>query len=482
MFKDYDEKIKTEVIVLSDLKNLDYKNYLSYYEIWRLEYEKEKEYPNKSKEEIKAEIKEEIKKEKEKYAKETKEKFYQINNDNTKELDEKFKQVKLKVNFNCEQKILNDEKFYTISQGCFTVYDNRFFNKLFEIKFKGNYIITSVIQLDNKDLVFFAINLLIIYRLKEGKYVLFQKIEENQTGFHIQISYSGCCGYPKTYKAKYIKEISGNRFICVSNFGFKIYSLNEKNEYSLALLEWYHEGLKTILELDKNSFLFCSQIYCEGSIRVSTHNDFIIDKIDLRKITQTEKENKLYYQSDVIRYYYGRREKNSPKNTNEKAIKTIDSLKITYDHKQFMKYITYEKHHYFQGNAILKNKYLVIGIGNYILIYDIFSGEELKRYELLINGKDSLYICNANIKKWKNDEDNEFLINIKGNIVLFKLTNDNDLKIINQSYYENINYLKKLNEKNNVFYDDGKKDDTYYDRDYYSYSNDNKNYCVTIFH
>ena len=41
---------------------------------------------------------------------------------------------------------------------------------------------------------------------------------------------SGCRVFPKSYSAQFIKEISGNRFILVSNYGYKIYSLNEKNE------------------------------------------------------------------------------------------------------------------------------------------------------------------------------------------------------------------------------------------------------------
>ena len=165
MYKDFNENIKPQDITLSDLKNLNYDSFYNCYDIWDMEYKKKKENPNKSKEEIQAEVKEEIKKEQE-----TKEKFYQINNEKTKELEQKFKQVKLKVNFDSAPKILRDGKLYTIYQGCFIVYDNRFFNKLYEIKFEENYNITSVIQLDNKDLVFLAGNILIIYRLKEEKY------------------------------------------------------------------------------------------------------------------------------------------------------------------------------------------------------------------------------------------------------------------------------------------------------------------------
>ena len=62
-----------------------------------------------------------------------------------------------------------------------------------------------------------------------------------------------------------------------------------------------------------------------------------------------------------------------------------------------------------------------------------------------------MYNCKGKIEKHNNNENNEFLINIKGNIVLFELTNDNNLKIISQSFFEN---LKKLNENDNEFNDE----------------------------
>ena len=81
------------------------------------------------------------------------------------------------------------------------MYNNKLYNKLFEIKFEENNNITSAIKLDNKDLVFFASDQLIIYRLKNEKYSFFQKIDENRAGYKQQISYSGCQGYPKIYKS-----------------------------------------------------------------------------------------------------------------------------------------------------------------------------------------------------------------------------------------------------------------------------------------
>ena len=249
----------------------------------------------------------------------------------------------------------------------------------------------------------------------------------------------------------------------------------------------YYEGLETIIELDKNSFIFCSRINHNLTYGGPAHNELIIGKIDLREITEEEKKNKLIEKDDDNSYRQVINEEGE-KIDDEKAKKIIESLKFTYDHQLFIKYSIRREYHYFQGNVILKKKYLIVGIDNNILIIDILSGKLLKRYELFINGEDNSYICSANIIKWNNNEDNEFLINKGGNIVLFELTNDNDLKIINQSFFENIKSIKKLNEKNNIFYDDGtEKKDPYNGRKKFSFfflNDENCFYgkkCVSIF-
>ena len=148
-------------------------------------------------------------------------KYYQIDDAKNKELEQIFNKINLKIIFPSKARILRDGKFYTISKGCFTIYKEKFYNKLFEIKIRGSDKITSVIELDNKDIIFFKNEQLIIYRLKDGKYSLFQKIKESRVGYEIQFSSSGCSEYLKTYRTLYIKEISGNRFISVSNYGLK---------------------------------------------------------------------------------------------------------------------------------------------------------------------------------------------------------------------------------------------------------------------
>ena len=115
-------------------------------------------------------------------------------------------------------------------------------------------------------------------------------------------------------------------------------------------------------------------------------------------------------------------------------------------------YSTSGSHHYSNGNVILKNQYFIVLIDNNILLFDISSCIQLKRYVIYLYG-DNLYKYVLNIMKWNNKKDNEFMLALNGNIILFELTDEFKLKIISQIYSKNVKYLKKLNEKSNKFYD-----------------------------
>ena len=258
MNKDPDESIKKEIIILSNIKNINNHSYSTFYDLL-LKRRIQKEKPYISDEIILSDIIKEKEKKSNKLRLESKEKYYKINEDKSKELESVFGQVKLKIKFSSKPSLLRDGKFYTISENNFIIYNDKLFNKLYEIKFKENEEIISIIQLDNKDLVFLSKEKLIIYRLNNDKYSLIQKIEENRTGYEIQMINKEGSYHAKSYKSSFIKDISGNRFICANNYGFKIYELNEKNEYSIILIETYYEGLKVIHELDLNNFIFFSE-------------------------------------------------------------------------------------------------------------------------------------------------------------------------------------------------------------------------------
>ena len=448
--------MEKETIVIFDLKNLKKYMFNEYYNLSQLIFEKEKNEPNKSKEEIEVEIKKEIKQNINEFIKGKKDKYYNIDENKSKELDSIFKQIKLKVVFNSSPKMLNNEIFYTYSEGKFDIYNNKNIKKLFELNFEKKYKFKQVIQLDNKDLVFFNENgILLIYKLQNENYVQKQIIYETRAGYQCQMDSGGCCSSgEKYYFPEFIKKISDNRFICVSNYGFKIYSLNEKNEYSAILIEEYYEGIKLIHELDNNNFIFCTEINYSANMCSPSHNEIIIAKIKLKDLANVEKEKRL---KKVNKDYYNYYEEPIDKQK-ENAKKAIESLKLTAESKPIYYFNKNGKTPTIKNYVVLKNKYFVVSIDNTLLIFDLISNEQLKIYELLINGEDNLYFGGLNLKKWICQEDNKFFICINGNFILFELTNDIELKIINQSYFPYIRNLKILSENNNQFYDDFQKE------------------------
>ena len=480
MYEGFDPEVKSEYILISGLNNSNEKEFYDSYNDSRIEKENKNESPNKSEKVIEAEVKEEIKGNTNDSKEEYIQMSYEINKEKEKELESKFKQLKLKIIFDSVPGILRDGKFITISQGNCIIYDNRFFNKLYEIKLDNNYVYTSVIQLDNQDLFLFSEETLIIYRLKNNKFVRVQTIKDNKVGHPKQFIHSGCTHrYLKSYCPEFIKEISGNRFILVSNYGYKIYSLNEKNKYAITLIEEYRDDLETIIEIDKNNFIFLSQIEC-GGIRGLEYNKLVIDKITLKEISQSEKNKKLeeikqrnYYNADHYYFIISKDKKRIKKFNKRKIKKKLKYVKYTHIKKQFLEYSTSCSHHYFNGNVILKNQYFIVLIDNNILLFDISSGIQLKRYVINLYG-DYIYNYVLNIMKWNNNKDNEFILTLNGNIILFELMDEFKLKIISQIYSKNVKYLKKLNENSNKFYDDSEI--SYRDK------NENKINGVSIFY
>ena len=75
------------------------------------------------------------------------------------------------------------------------------------------------------------------------------------TGFATQNERSGCEIMPKCYYPEYLKEISNNRFFCVSNYGIKLFSLNTKNEYAPILTFPIRNTIKIIHEINEKNFM-----------------------------------------------------------------------------------------------------------------------------------------------------------------------------------------------------------------------------------
>ena len=447
----YDKENEKETTIV--LSHLNFREELYRFydpkEKYREEEEIEKKKEGKTEEEIKKDKEKDIIETSLKLKKESLELHYKIDSNKKIELEKAFSDFKTKVYFSNSPKFLRYGEIYTLSKGVFTIYDTTYFKKLFQIKFKKQTKFRSVIKLDNKDLIFlpYESDTLLIYRLKKAKnkYTLFQEINEERTGFKLEINYSSWNrGSPKFYYLSHLKDISLNRFFCISNYGFKMYSLNEKNEYSVVLLNKYPKDIKIIHEIDENNFIFCTYIHYNMSFGGMGHNELLVEKINIKEITKEDIDNKL---KDLG-------EGNNEIDKNE-AEQVINSLKLTYRAYKF-KFFSNREFFYF-NYAILKNKYFIMMGENQLLIFSLKNGEFIKYYNLLIAGQEKLYrVKYIDIKKWNNEEDNEFILEVENNIVLFELNEiglgEINLKVLNYSYFPNITNMEKINDKENSFY------------------------------
>jgi hypothetical protein len=254
--------------------------------------------------------------------------------------------------------------------------------------------------------------------------------------------------YPKKYAVIFIKGISGNRFICFTNYEFKIYSLNDKNEYSSDLLSTHSQGINMMNEINENTFIFCINNHCGASLGGPSHDRLKIEIIKLNKI----KNNDLYMkevQEEMDSYYM-------EIDNIENIKKVIKTLKLSCSCKEIFKYSTYYGSHDFSDGIFIKDKYFIIMVDSNILIFNVEDGKQLKRYETNIS---SDYYGHINIKKWNNAEDNQFIIFQNGYIILFELNDDEaenvKLKIkyvVNFPFIKNIERIDNIGDSINKFY------------------------------
>ena len=190
-----------------------------------------------------------------------------------------------------------------------------------------------------------------------------------------------------------------------------------------------------------NLFFFCNKKSYEISHGSRIQDEIYIDMIEVNEIKGFDINN-------II---------NKPEKT-----KVIEILKLSSKIKDRFKYLGRLDEFSLSDGVLLKKKFFFVMIGNVMLIFDVIIGKLLKKYEILIDQKDKLLTnFGINIKKWNNCNDNEFILLMEGNIILFELREDESkdiqLKIITQSYSQNIQSydvynIKKLSEKSNKFY------------------------------
>ena len=247
-------------------------------------------------------------------------------------------------------------------------------------------------------------------------------------------------------------------YLSISNYGFKIYSLNNNNQYSLVLMDKHLEGIDKIYEINENKYIFCTIKHYGGSLGGSAHDYLLIEKVDINNIEEKELNNRIMELNERERNFWDYDEDNDNFDV-EKSKKMISSLKLESSFKTIFEYSTYGESHYFSDFIILKNKYFCILVDNRLLIFNLLDNKLTKRYTFLYIFKrreKNLYIStNYNLRKWKND--NDFLFAVKDDIILLELSEENlkentviYLKIIGNYKFPETTYL--LTDDENKFY------------------------------
>ena len=468
--KDFNTKKENEIIVLSNLtdkevdKNLDY--VCEYFNSWELISKKLNKEKGKKEKEIEEEVKKEILEKKEKLKEQSIKSYYKISEKKNQELEAFFKTPKLKV-YLCNPIFIGKGKIGKSTENKFIIYENNYFNKLYELKLYNIKKVTSVIELDNNDLIicgktcqktdYYEINneFIFIYRLKDKNYSLIQSINENISGYKFQKYRSGCITSLKKFSLCFVKKLSGNRFMSISNYGIRLYSLNNENKYSLVLMDVHLEGIDKIYEINENNYIFCTKNLFEYSKRVTTRGFVLIEKVNIRNITEEEINNrikKLNNKEKMWDYY-------KDKKYDIKVIEKIfSSLELTFDFNNIFEYSAYGRRPNISNFIILKNKYFTVLVDNNLLFFNLIDNSIIKRYTFLKNGEKNIYISKSyDIRKWKNFNDNEFLLIGDKTINLIEFNENNikekviiNLKIIGQYYFPDASDL--LSDKENRFY------------------------------
>ena len=124
----------------------------------------------------------------------------------------------------------------------------------------------------------------------------------------------------------------------ISNYGFKIYSLNENNKYSLILMDTHDQGITKIYEINEKNFIFYIDRYIDGGWRPSCrHNNLLLEKVklDIFKTNDIDKKlNAIKKEGDSDDHFEKKRK------LKENEIKNIfESLKFKHIKRKIYRYV-----------------------------------------------------------------------------------------------------------------------------------------------
>ena len=127
-----------------------------------------------------------------------------------------------------------------------------------------------------------------IYRLKNGSYELFQIIDNDNDGYEKKIKKSFNITIRHkviNYKINDLIKLTQNKFISISDLGFKIYSLSNKDEtnseYTLCFnyKNESHDRINYIYPINENELII---IYFITNYTFFGNNYFDIEKYDIK--------------------------------------------------------------------------------------------------------------------------------------------------------------------------------------------------------
>ena len=220
-----------------------------------------------------------------------------------------------------------------------------------------------------------------------------------------------------------ISPLSEKRFLVYLDNGIDIFCLHQKYNiyYSEIFISRYNNpDIKRIYEV--NNII----IICSGIERIE--NDYKSPptyKISIQNLDSNKKILFLY--CEKIMY------------NEEKIGQKQISYKISYNIN-------------FSNSIILKNKYFIFMGDNNLLVLSLLTFEIIKNYSLIFYYDDDFLIYTYfQIEKWDEINDNEFIINVNGNITLFELIEDNleiGLNILAYYYFPRITDIQKVDDNN----------------------------------
>ena len=276
--------------------------------------------------------------------------------------------------------------------------------------------IASVIGLGNKD--DFLIQLIwkgsqreyAVCRLKNKKASIIQSIRED---------------LDDNYKIISVSPLSEKRFLVYLDNGINIFCLHQKYNiyYSEIFINKYENpDIKRIYEAN-NIIIICSAIE-------KIDNDYKrIPTYKIRTSIQNLDSNTkiLFLKCEMIMC--------NEEKIGQKGI----SYKMSYNIN-------------FSNGIILKNKYFIFMADNNLLVLSLLTFEIIKNYSLIFDYDDDFLIYkDFQVEKWDEINDNEFILNVKGNITLFELIEDNleiGLNILAYYYFPRIIDIQKVDDNN----------------------------------